>query len=62
MLESAPTHRGMVMYNVRFKPFWFTAEASEWEGLWGKGVFKKWKRSDHLNNDGVFTSRYVYKN
>ncbi len=38
-----------------------TAEASEWEGLWNKGVFKKWKRSDLLKNDRAFTSRYVYK-
>jgi hypothetical protein len=51
----------MAMRNARFKPFWLTAEASEWEGLWDKGVFKKWKRSDLLKNDRVFTSRHVYK-
>ena len=45
MLEGDPAHRGMAMCNVRFKPFWLTEEASEWEGLWDKGVFKKWKRS-----------------
>ena len=28
---------------------------------WEMGVFKKWKRSDLLPNDRVFTSRYVYK-
>ncbi len=26
-----------------------------------KGVFKKWKRSDPLKNDRIFSSRYVYK-
>ena len=31
------------------------------QGLWEKGVFKKWSRKDLLNNDRVFTSRYVYK-
>ncbi len=61
ILEGDPAHRGMVMRNARFKPFFLTSEASEWEGLWDKGVFKKWKRSDLLKNDRVFTSRYVYK-
>jgi hypothetical protein len=61
MLEGDPDHRGMAMRNARFKPFWFTVEASEWEGLLDKGVFKKWNRSDLLRNDRVFTSRYVYK-
>jgi hypothetical protein len=61
MLEGDPAHRGMAMRNARFKPFWLTAEAAEWEGLWDKGVFKKWNRSDLLKNDRVFTSRYVYK-
>ena len=49
------------MRNLRFKPFWLKAEGSEWQGLWEKGVFKKWERSDLLPNDRVFTSRYVYK-
>jgi hypothetical protein len=61
ILEGDPAHRGMSMRNVRFKPFWLTTETSEWEGLWDKGVFKKWNRSDLLKNDRVFTSRYVYK-
>ena len=61
MIEGDPAHRGMAMRNARFKPFWLTAEAAEWEGLWDKGVFKKWNRSDLLKNDRVFTSRYVYK-
>ena len=41
--------------------FWLRAEGDEWQGLWEKGVFKKWNRSDLLPNDRVFTSRYVYK-
>jgi hypothetical protein len=61
MLEGDPAHRSMSMCNARFKPFWLTVEALEWEGLWDKGVFKKWNRSDLLKNDCVFTSRYVYK-
>jgi hypothetical protein len=61
MLEGDPDHRGMSMFNARFKSFWLTVETSEWEGLWDKGVFKKWNRSDLLKNDRVFTNRYVYK-
>jgi hypothetical protein len=63
MLEGDPAHMGVAMGNARFKPFWLTAEASEWEGQFDKGVFKKGKRSvsDLLKNDRVFTSRYVYK-
>ena len=53
-------HRGVAMRNLRFKPFWLKAEGREWQGLWEKG-FKKWKKSDLLPNDRVFTSRYVYK-
>jgi hypothetical protein len=49
------------MRNLKFKPFWLTAEETEWSGLWEKGVFKKWNRKDLLPNDRVFTSRYVYK-
>ncbi len=45
MLGGDPAHRGMAMRHARFKPFWLTAEASEWEALWYEGVFKKWKRS-----------------
>ena len=44
----------MATRNTRFKHFWLTAEASEWEGLWDKGVFKKWKRLDLLKNDHIF--------
>jgi hypothetical protein len=49
------------MRNPRFKPFWLKAEADEWAGLWQKGVFKRWLRSELLPNDRVFTSKYVYK-
>ena len=61
MIEDDPAHRGMSMINTRFTPFWFIKEVWEWEGLWDKGVFKKWKSSDLLQNDRVFTNRYVYK-
>jgi hypothetical protein len=37
------------------------AEEDEWSGLWNKGVFKRWNKSDLLKNDRVFTNRYVYK-
>jgi hypothetical protein len=56
LLEGDPVHRGVVMRNLRFKPFWLKAEVSEWQDLWEKGVFKKWKRSYLLPNDRVFTS------
>ena len=56
LLEGDPVHRGVAMRNPRFKPFWLKAEADEWAGLWQKGVFKRWLRSDLLPNDRVFTS------
>ena len=49
------------MRNQRFRGYWLEAEAKEWQGLWEKGVFKRWKRSDLQANDRVFQSRYVYK-
>ena len=49
-------HRRIAMRNPRQKPFWLRAEGDEWQGLWEKGVFKKWNRSDLLPNDRVFTS------
>ena len=61
LLEGDPVHRGVAMRNPRFKPFWLKAEADEWAGLWQKGVFKRWLRSDLLSNDRLFTSKYVYK-
>jgi hypothetical protein len=61
LLEGDPMHRGVAMRNPRHKPFWLRAEGDEWQGLWEKGTFKKWNRSDLLPNDRVFTSRYVYK-
>ena len=61
LLEPDPAHRGIAMRNLRFKPFWLKAEADEWAGLWQKGVFKRWSRSDLLPDDRVFTSKYVYK-
>jgi hypothetical protein len=61
LLEDDPPHRGVAMRNARFRPYWIQAEEKEWQGLWEKGVFKKWSRKDLLSNDRVFTSRYVYK-
>jgi hypothetical protein len=54
-------HRRIAMRNPRQKPFWLRAEGDEWQGFWQMGTFKKWNRCDLLPNDGVFTSRYVYK-
>jgi hypothetical protein len=61
LLEDDPPHRGVAMRNARFRPYWIQAEEKEWQGLWEKGVFKKWSRKDLLSNDRVFTDRYVYK-
>jgi len=61
LLEGDPLHRGAALRNQKFKPFWLAAEEAEWAGLWDKGVFKRWNKSDLLKNDRVFTSRYVYK-
>jgi hypothetical protein len=49
------------MRNARFRAYSIQAEEKEWQELWKRGVFKKWSRKDLLNNDRVFTSRYVYK-
>ena len=48
------------MRNPRLKPFWLKAEVSEWQDLWEKGVFKKWKRSYLLPNDRVFTQAFRF--
>jgi hypothetical protein len=61
LLEGDPPHRGAALRNLKFKPFCLAAEEAEWAGLWEKGVFKRWNKSDLLKNDRVFTSRYVYK-
>ncbi len=61
LLEGYPPHRGADLRNQKFKPFWLAAEEDEWDGLWDKGVFKRWNKSDLLKNDRVFTSRHVYK-
>ena len=59
LLEDDPQHRGVAMRNARSRPYWIQAEEKEWQGLWEKGVFKKWSRKDLLSNDRVFISRYV---
>ena len=51
----------MEAFRHHFRPYWIQAEEKERQGLWDKGVFKKWSRKDLLSNDRVFTSRYVYK-
>jgi hypothetical protein len=61
LLEDDPPHRGIAMQNALFRLYWIQAEEKEWQGLWERGVFKKWSRKDLLSNDRVFTSRYVYK-
>ena len=61
LLEGDPVHRGAAMRNPRFNLFWLRAEGDERQGLWEKGVFMKWHKSDLLPNDHVFTSRYIYK-
>ena len=60
LLEGDPVHRGVALRNLHFKPFWLKAEGSEWQDLWEKGVFKKWKRSDLLPNDRVFTQAFRF--
>jgi hypothetical protein len=46
LLEDDPPHRGVAMRNARFRPDWIQAEEKELQGLWEKGVFKKWSRKD----------------
>lgn len=60
-LEPDPANRKQAMNQHRFKDFWLEAEHTEWTGLWKQGCFKKWRRSDLLPNDRVFSSRYHYK-
>jgi hypothetical protein len=38
-----------------------TAQEAEWAGLWDKGVFKRWNKSDLVKNGRVFSNRYVLK-
>jgi hypothetical protein len=61
LLEDYPPHRGLAMRKARFRPNCIQAEEKEWQGLWEKGVFKKWSRKELPSNDRVFTSRYIYK-
>ncbi len=64
MLEGDPVHSGMAMCNARFKPFWLTAEASEWEGLWDKGslqgtsYFTGFEMEKGMDYDQNFCSHY----
>jgi hypothetical protein len=36
LLEGRPAHRGTAMRNLKFKPFWLTAEETDWSRLWEK--------------------------
>eukprot|EP00961_Rhodomonas_salina_P093577 1259041-Rhodomonas_salina.4 len=60
-LEPDPSNRKEAMRHERFRDFWLDAERLEWKGLWDRGCFKKWKRSDLKADDRVFGSRYHYK-
>ena len=48
------------MKNERLRPFWINSEGEEMKGLWDLGCFRKWKRSDLLSNDSVFTAHFHY--
>eukprot|EP00961_Rhodomonas_salina_P010377 139191-Rhodomonas_salina.1 len=60
MLEPNPANRNEAMRNVRLKPFWIASEQKEMDGLWTRGCFKRWRRSDLQTNDRVFGSRFHY--
>eukprot|EP00961_Rhodomonas_salina_P122709 1652621-Rhodomonas_salina.2 len=60
-LKPDPLTRKAAMQHHCFKDFWLDAKQVEWKGLWARGCFKKWKRSDLEPNDRVFGSRYHYK-
>eukprot|EP00961_Rhodomonas_salina_P048465 650667-Rhodomonas_salina.1 len=49
------------MQQQRFKDFWLDSEKTEWNGLWERCCFKKWRHCDLLPNDSVFGSSYHYK-
>jgi hypothetical protein len=53
LLEDDLPHRGVAMRNARFRAYWIQAEEKEWQGLWKKGIFKKWSRKDLLSLGGV---------
>lgn len=60
-LEADPSSHQQAMCNVCFKDFWLEAEKAEWEGLWERQCFRKWKSSYLDPSDRVFGSRYHYK-
>eukprot|EP00961_Rhodomonas_salina_P218335 2950293-Rhodomonas_salina.1 len=51
MLEPNPFTRNEAMRNTRLCPFWIDSERKEMEGLWCRGCFKRWKRSELLASD-----------
>eukprot|EP00961_Rhodomonas_salina_P294095 3934273-Rhodomonas_salina.1 len=60
-MEHDPANSKEAMQQERFLDFWLDAEKAEWDGLWSRQCFKKWKRSELAPNDLVFGSRYHYK-
>eukprot|EP00961_Rhodomonas_salina_P252464 3412445-Rhodomonas_salina.2 len=60
MLEPNPSTRNEAMCDTRLHPFWIDSERKEMEGLWSRGCFKQWKRSELLASDRVFGSRFHY--
>ena len=55
-----PKHRGAMLHHPMRKEF-CKAENTEMEGLWGKKVLEKVKRSSLSRQDKVFGSRFHYK-
>eukprot|EP00961_Rhodomonas_salina_P161157 2169570-Rhodomonas_salina.2 len=58
ILEPNPADRRAA--NPRLLPFWMASEEKEMAGLWARGCFKRWKRSDLLKSDRVFGSSFHY--
>ncbi len=56
MLVPNPANRKEAMGNERLKPFWLDSEKKEMSGLWRRQCFKKWRRSELLQDDRVFAS------
>eukprot|EP00961_Rhodomonas_salina_P192912 2603143-Rhodomonas_salina.1 len=60
MLEPNPANRNEALRNARLRPFWIDSKRKEMDGLWRRGCFKLWKRSELLASDRVFGSRFHY--
>lgn len=55
-LEPDQKTRAQAMKHTQFREFWLQAEKDEWDGLWKRGCFKKWKHSNLRPNDRVLGS------